>query len=207
MNPIERLHELGQSIWLDYIRRDLLRSGELSQMVSEGTIRGVTSNPTIFEQAISQGDLYAESMRPMVQRGWTPEQIFDALALDDIREATDILLPVYEATNGADGFVSIEVSPELADDGEATLREARRLWDALNRPNVMIKIPATLAGVPAVEQAILEGINVNVTLIFSLQRALCGGDRRLPARIGTATGARRIPGSRRIGRIFLCVQS
>jgi transaldolase len=170
MNPIERLHDLGQSIWLDYIRRDLLRSGELARMVSEGTVRGVTSNPTIFEQAISQGDLYNESMRPMVQRGWTPEQIFDALAINDIREATDILLPVYEATNGADGFVSIEVSPELANDGEATLREARRLWDALNRPNVMIKIPATIAGVPAIEQAILEGINVNVTLIFSLQR-------------------------------------
>jgi transaldolase len=170
MNPIEKLQELGQSIWLDYIRRDLLRSGELARMVSEGTVRGVTSNPTIFEQAISQGDLYAETMRPMVQRDWSPEQIFDALAINDIREATDILLPVYEATNGADGFVSIEVSPELANDGETTLKEARRLWDALNRPNVMIKIPATLAGVPAIEQAILEGINVNVTLIFSLQR-------------------------------------
>ncbi len=170
MNPIEKLHELGQSIWLDYISRDLLHSGELARMVSEGTVRGVTSNPTIFEQAISRGDLYADSMRPMVQRGWTPEQIFDALAINDIREATDILLPVYEATNGADGFVSIEVSPELANDGEATLREARRLWDALNRPNVMIKIPATIAGVPAIEGAILEGINVNVTLIFSLQR-------------------------------------
>lgn len=170
MNPIAQLHQLGQSIWLDYIRRDLSRSGELAQMVSEGTVRGVTSNPTIFEQAISRGDLYNESMRPLAQRGLSPEQIFDALAINDIREATDIFMPLYEVTNGADGFVSIEVSPELANDGDATLHEARRIWDTLNRPNVMIKIPATKAGVPAVERAILEGINVNVTLIFSLQR-------------------------------------
>lgn len=170
MTPISRLHELGQSIWLDFIRRDLLRSGELERMVADGHVRGVTSNPTIFEQAISEGDLYAPSMRPMAVDGWTAERIFDALALEDIREATSVLLPLYEATNGGDGFVSIEVSPELASDCEATLHEARRLWTEVNRPNVMIKIPATQAGVPAIEQAIFEGININVTLIFSLQR-------------------------------------
>jgi len=170
MNPIAELHQLGQSIWFDYIHRDLLRSGELAKLVAGGEVRGVTSNPTIFEQAISQGEQYNHSMRPMVQRDWSPEQILDALVINDIREATDILFPLYETTNGADGFVSIEVLPELANDGEGTLREARRLWDELNRPNVMIKIPATQAGVPAIEQAIFEGINVNVTLIFSLQR-------------------------------------
>lgn len=186
MNPIAQLHRLGQSLWLDYIRRDLLRSGELAQMVARGQVRGVTSNPTIFEQAISEGDLYTASMRPMVSSGWSPERILDSLTLEDIRDATSILLPLYEATNGEDGFVSVEVSPDLADDGEASLREARRIWTEVNRPNVMIKIPATLAGVPAIEQAIFEGININVTLIFSLQRYAqvieayqCGLERRL----------------------------
>ncbi|MGD8812897.1 MAG: transaldolase [Anaerolineales bacterium] len=170
MNPIQHLHTLGQSVWLDYIRLDLLRSGKLARMVADGEVRGVTSNPTIFEQAISTGDEYNPAMRPMAVADWSEERIFDALALDDIREASIVLLPLYEATNGNDGYVSLEVSPYLANDSEGTLQEARRLWSTVNRPNVMIKIPATEAGIPAIEQAILEGINVNVTLIFSLQR-------------------------------------
>jgi transaldolase len=170
MNPIAELHNLGQSIWLDYISRELLLSGRLESMVAEDRVRGVTSNPTIFEQAISQGELYNEPMRPMAQEQWPPERIFDALVFEDIRQAAGIFLPLYEATNGEDGFVSVEVSPELANDAEGTLREARRLWDGLNRPNIMIKIPATQAGIPAIEQAIFEGLNVNVTLIFSLAR-------------------------------------
>jgi transaldolase len=170
MNLIQHLHALGQSVWLDFIRLDLLRSGQLARMVADDEIRGVTSNPTIFEQAISEGDVYTASIRPLALEGWPPERVFDALAQQDIREASTVLLPLYEATNGEDGYVSLEVSPELADDAEGTLEEARRLWATVNRPNLMIKIPATKPGIPAIEQAILEGININVTLIFSLQR-------------------------------------
>ncbi len=170
MNPIQELHALGQSIWLDYIRRDLLESGELARMIAAGQVRGVTSNPTIFEQAIAGSDLYAGSLRPLAQAGWDAERIFDALAVEDIRAATEIFLPLYEESQGGDGYVSIEVNPKLANDTQRTLDEARRLWSLVNRPNVMIKIPATLAGIPAIEQAITEGINVNVTLIFSLDR-------------------------------------
>ncbi len=170
MNSIHRTQELGQSIWLDYIRRDIIESGELTQLVERGVIRGVTSNPTIFENAISSSDLYTSDLRSMAQGGWTAEQIFDQLAISDIRGAADAFLPLYERTNGADGFVSIEVSPKLADRTQPTLDEARRLWAVVNRPNVMIKIPATKAGIPAIEEAIYEGINVNVTLIFSLDR-------------------------------------
>jgi len=170
MNPIHRLHALGQSVWLDFIRLDLLRSGQLASMVAEDEIRGVTSNPTIFEQAISEGDVYTSAIRPLALEGWSQERIFDALALEDIGGASAVLLPRYEATNGEDGYVSLEVSPDLANDTEGTLEEARRLWATVNRPNLMFKIPATKPGIPALEQAILEGINVNVTLIFSLQR-------------------------------------
>jgi transaldolase len=170
MNPIQRLHALGQSVWLDFIRLDLLRSGQLAGMVADDEVRGVTSNPTIFEQAISEGDVYTSAIRPLAIEGWSQERIFDALALEDIGEASAVLLPLYEASNGEDGYVSLEVSPYLANDTEGTLEEARRLWATVNRPNLMIKIPATKPGIPAIEQAILEGINVNVTLIFSLQR-------------------------------------
>ncbi|MGD8760249.1 MAG: bifunctional transaldolase/phosoglucose isomerase, partial [Anaerolineales bacterium] len=170
MNPILRAREYGQSVWLDYIRRDLLESGELEGLILAGEVCGVTSNPSIFEQAISGSELYNGLLRPLAQAGWSHEKIFDTLAIDDIREATDLFLPLYEATNGAEGFVSIEVDPQLADDTEGTLAEARRLWLAVNRPNVMIKIPATRAGLPAIERATQEGLNINVTLIFSLER-------------------------------------
>jgi transaldolase/glucose-6-phosphate isomerase len=155
---------------LDYIRRDILETGELSRMIEEDGIRGVTSNPSIFKSAISSSELYSADIRRMAQAGWTAETIFDRIAIEDIRAATDVFLPLYERTNGLDGYVSIEVNPDLAHDGEATLEEARRLWGEINRPNVMIKIPATKAGIPAVEAAIDAGINVNVTLIFSLER-------------------------------------
>jgi transaldolase/glucose-6-phosphate isomerase len=170
MNPIQRVHSLGQSIWLDYIRRDLMESGELAARIESDEVRGVTSNPTIFEKAIAGSDLYTTDLRAMAQAGWETAWIFEALSIDDIRAATKIFLPLYEGTNGGDGFVSIEVNPELADDTEGTIREVVKLWDAVNRPNVMIKIPATQAGIPAIERAITEGINVNVTLIFSLDR-------------------------------------
>lgn len=169
-NPIQQAHELGQSFWLDYIRRDVLENGELARLIADGEVRGVTSNPSIFEKAIGGSTLYDSAMRPLAHAGWTAERIFESLAVHDIREATDLLLPVYEGTGGRDGFVSIEVNPQLADDTEATLEEARRLWGAVNRPNLMVKIPATPAGIPAIEQAIYEAININVTLIFALDR-------------------------------------
>jgi len=169
-NQIHRAYELGQSFWLDYIRRDLLESGELAALIEAGEIRGITSNPSIFKQAIGESDLYLNAMRPMAHAGWSAERIFETLAAEDIRAAADLFLPHYEGTDGRDGFVSIEVNPELASDTEKTLEEARKLWESVNRPNLMVKIPATPAGVPAIEQAIFEGININVTLIFSLQR-------------------------------------
>ena len=186
MKPIQRVHELGQSLWLDYIRRDLIESGELEQRIKRGEIRGVTSNPTIFEKAIAGSDLYTASIRFLAQAGWKADNIFDALSIEDVRAATEVFLPLYEETNGRDGFVSIEVNPRLADNTSRTLSEVRRLWGVVNRPNVMIKIPATKAGIPAIERAIAEGINVNVTLIFSLDRYsdvmeayLCGLETRL----------------------------
>ncbi len=169
-NQIHRAYELGQSFWLDYIRRDLLESGELEALIEAGEIRGITSNPSIFKQAIGESDLYLDAMRPMAHAGWSAERIFETLAIEDIRGAADLFLPHYEGTDGRDGFVSIEVNPELAFDTEKTLEEARRLWESVSRPNLMVKIPATQAGVPAIEEAIFEGININVTLIFSLER-------------------------------------
>lgn len=170
MEPIQRLHQLGQSIWLDFIRRDLIHSGELAALVAAGEVRGVTSNPSIFAKAISESEQYTADLRRMAQAGWDEVQSFDALALDDIRAAAGVFLPLYEKTNGQDGYVSIEVNPQLADDTGATIQEASRLWELVNRPNVMIKIPATSAGILAIEQTIAAGINVNVTLIFSLDR-------------------------------------
>jgi transaldolase/glucose-6-phosphate isomerase len=169
-NQILRAYELGQSFWLDYIRRDLLDSGELERLIEAGEIRGITSNPSIFKQAIGESDLYLDAMRPMAHAGWSAERIFETLAIEDIRAAADLLLPHYEGTDGRDGFVSIEVNPDLAFDTEKTLEEARRLWESVSRPNLMVKIPATQAGVPAIQEAIFEGINVNITLIFSLER-------------------------------------
>ncbi len=168
--PIDAVHALGQSLWLDDLRREMLESGELRRRIAAGDIRGMTSNPTIFEQAIAGSEVYTPALRPLAQAGWPAERVLDSLMQEDIREAADLFRPVYEANEGGDGFVSLEVNPALADETEATLHEARRLWTTLNRPNVMIKIPATRAGVPAVRQAIAEGINVNITLIFSLQR-------------------------------------
>jgi transaldolase/glucose-6-phosphate isomerase len=167
---LQQTRELGQSIWLDYIRRDLIENGVLKDLIEVGEIFGVTSNPSIFQSAISSSELYSNDIRRLAQAGWSAEAIFDRIAIEDIRAATDVFLPLYERTNGLDGYVSIEVNPDLANDCEATLEEARRLWDEINRPNVMIKIPATKAGIPAIESAIDAGINVNVTLIFSLER-------------------------------------
>ncbi|MBN2556603.1 MAG: bifunctional transaldolase/phosoglucose isomerase, partial [Anaerolineales bacterium] len=170
MNPIQAATKEGQSLWLDFISRDLLQTGELKRLIAAGDVRGVTSNPSIFEAAIADSDQYTADVRRLAQAGWKAPQIFDALAVDDIRAAADAFLPLYHETDGGDGYVSIEVDPALADKTKPTISEARRLWGTINRPNLMVKIPATKAGLPAIEACIADGININVTLIFSLER-------------------------------------
>jgi transaldolase len=169
-NPLIRLQQLGQSPWHDNIRRQLLTSGTLKRMADDRDITGLTSNPTIFEQAIANSNDYDDDLHRLARAGKTAEQIFDALAIDDIRNAADVFAPAFERTSGNDGYVSIEVNPRLANDTQATIQEARRLWSAVNKPNLMVKIPATPQGVPAIEQTIADGLNINVTLIFSLKR-------------------------------------
>ena len=170
MNPLKELEKRGQSIWLDYIRRSLITSGELRRLIQEDGLRGVTSNPTIFEKAISGSKDYDDALRVRLAEDPHADTaaLFEMLAVEDIQKAADAFRPVYESTQGADGFVSLEVSPRLAHDTAGTLAEARRLWKALGRPNVMIKVPATPEGIPAIAALIGEGINVNVTLMFSL---------------------------------------
>ena len=168
--PIKQLVSLGQSIWYDNIERRLLKNGELAAMVEQGDIQGLTSNPAIFNNAIAKSDDYDADLLPLAEAGKTSLEIFEALAVDDIRAAADLLRPLYDATNGDDGYVSLEVNPTLAYKTEETLSEAKRLWAWVDRPNLMIKIPATEAGLPAIRQAIAAGLNVNVTLIFSIER-------------------------------------
>ena len=167
-NPLVELTRLGQSIWYDNIERKLITSGELKRLVEEDELRGVTSNPAIFEKAISGSDLYEDQMRELIAQGKGAAEIYEALAIRDVQMAADALLGVYEKTGGADGFVSLECSPLLANDTAATIEETRRLWSLLGRKNVMIKIPGTEAGIPAIEQSIYEGININITLLFAL---------------------------------------
>ena len=171
MTKLEQLANLGQSIWLDFIRRSLITSGELQFLVDDG-LRGMTSNPTIFDKAISGSSDYDEAMRALVDQGASAEKIFDALTVEDVGMAADIFRPVFDRTRGKDGYVSIEVSPKLAHDTAGTLADARRLWQTLKCPNVMVKIPATQEGLPAIEQALTDGININVTLMFSMNHYL-----------------------------------
>jgi transaldolase len=166
---LHQLTELGQSIWLDYIRRDLIISGELQNYVDKG-LRGITSNPAIFEKAIAGSDDYDDALRRLAAQDKTPKNIYEELAIDDIQQAAGILLPVYEQSTGNDGYISLEVSPQLAHDTGGTVKEVRRLFAAVDRPNVMIKVPATIEGMPAIEQLTAEGININVTLMFSLDQ-------------------------------------
>ena len=170
MTRLHELHEAGQSVWIDFIKRDMLESGELVQLVADG-IRGLTSNPTIFQQAIAGSDLYDAQILDVVadRPDAEPGAVFEELAIRDIRGAADILKPVYDQSNGADGLVSLEVSPHLAHDTAGTIADAHRLWERVDRPNLMIKVPATPEGVPAIEQLIAAGINVNSTLMFSLE--------------------------------------
>jgi transaldolase len=167
--PLVQLGALGQSPWLDYITRDLLQTGELHRLIAAG-VRGFTTNPTIFERAIAASDRYDADIRALKDSGLVPAEIIETIAVADVRTACDAFLPLYHASDGRDGFVSIEVSPALAHDAEGTEREARRLWDAVNRPNVMIKIPGTQAALSAITRCLTRGLNVNVTLLFSVAR-------------------------------------
>jgi transaldolase/glucose-6-phosphate isomerase len=170
MNPIAKLTSLGQSLWLDNIQRKQLENGELKAMIERGDIRGMTSNPSIFNNAIAKSNDYDSALTALAWAGWDAEKIFWQLAIEDIRAACDLFAPLYEETNGGDGYVSIEVSPEIANNTEATIAQVEQLWARVRKPNLMIKIPATKAGIPAIRRAIAVGINVNVTLIFSLAR-------------------------------------
>jgi transaldolase len=187
-SPLHELHALGQSVWLDYIRRGILDNGELEEMITRYDLRGVTSNPSIFQQAIGDSDDYDDAFDLLAGEGAEAAEAYEEMAVDDIRRACDLFRSVYDRAAGADGFVSLEVSPELAHDTDATVVEARRLWAAVDRPNLMIKVPGTDAGLPAIEQLLFEGMNVNVTLLFSvanhervMEAFLRGVERRMEA--------------------------
>lgn len=170
MNAVLQLLEAGQSVWYDNIQRSLLKNGELAGMIQRGEIRGVTSNPTIFMNAITKSQDYDASLLPLATSNLNPEEVFFHLAIEDIQAAADLFLPLYQASKGDDGYVSLEVSPYLAQDTAGTLAQVNQLWQRVDRPNLMIKIPATKAGLPAITAAIAAGVNVNVTLIFALER-------------------------------------
>jgi transaldolase len=187
-SPLGVLTTLGQSVWLDYIHRRMLESGELKQLIEKRSVRGVTSNPTIFQQAIGQGDTYDAAVAQLASRGLGAEELYEALAIEDIRAACDLFRPIHEMSACNDGYVSLEVAPSLARDTAGTAREARRLWDAVGRPNLMIKIPGTQEGLPAVTESLAAGINVNITLLFAvsmyervIDAYITGLERRLAA--------------------------
>lgn len=169
-NPLLKLEAFGQSIWIDFIRRGTILSGELKKLIDEDGVTGVTSNPSIFEKAIGGSNDYDVAIHALADKGKNVEQIYESLAVEDIQHAADLFRPVYDRLDGADGFVSLEVSPRLANNTAQTIAEAHRLWQEVARPNVMIKVPATTQGLPAIQQLIGEGINVNITLLFGLPR-------------------------------------
>src|SRR5436309_4986554 len=166
-NPLVELTKTGQSIWFDQMERRLVTSGDLKRMIDEDDLRGLTSNPTIFEKAIGGSDDYDEQLRNLAAQNKSREEIYDAITIEDIGNAADVFRPVYDRCKGGDGFCSLEVSPLFASDTAGTAAEAKRLFATLNRPNVMIKIPATPEGIPAIEESIANGVNINITLIFS----------------------------------------
>lgn len=168
-NPLMQLQDYGQSVWLDQISRSLLTTGELKRLIDEDGLRGMTSNPTIFQKAIGKGDDYAEEIKQLAHSGGSVADVYEAVVVKDIGSAADSFRPTYDSLGGSDGFVSLEVSPLLANDTQATIKEAKDLWTRLHRPNVMIKVPATPAGLPAIEELIAAGLNINVTLIFAVE--------------------------------------
>lgn len=169
-NPLRRLGTFGQSLWLDYIRRDMLSSGQLQKMIDEDGICGITSNPAIFQKALAESSDYTEAIRIMARNSYSALRMYETLVQHDVRQAADLLRPIYAKTEGHDGYVSLEVNPHLAHDPQGTIREAMRLWSELDRPNIMIKVPATDQGLIAMKRLIADGINVNATLIFGITR-------------------------------------
>lgn len=169
-NPLRQVHQLGQSIWLDDIRRGWLRDGHLARLISDDALAGVTSNPAIFAKSISEGAEYNDAIASLAGAGRNINDIYETLALEDVQAAADLFRATYDARGGSDGFVSLEVSPHLADDTEGTVAEGLRLWQAFDRPNAMIKVPGTEAGLPAITELIAAGVNINVTLLFSVDR-------------------------------------
>ena len=169
-NPLFRLHAYGQSIWLDSLSHRLLATGQLKRYIDEDSLTGVTANPSIFDKAISGSHDYDDAIRALSQQYSEAAKIYESLAIEDVQQAADLFRPVYDSTQGRDGFVSLEVSPLLANDTSGTIDEARRFWSMLNRPNVLIKVPGTVEGLPAIEQLTGEGMNINITLLFGLPR-------------------------------------
>ncbi len=169
-NPLQQLSALGTSVWLDYTRRDMLRDGELARRIRDEAVTGMTSNPTIFEKAIAGSALYDDQITSLARQDLSPAAIFERIAIQDIRAAADAFRGVYDSTDGMDGYISLEVAPELAYDTQGTIDQARRLFSELDRPNVFIKVPATEQGIPAIRALIAEGINVNITLMFAVSR-------------------------------------
>ena len=168
-NPLNRLHDLGQSIWLDYLRRDMLTDGSQARLIREDDLSGQTSNPSIFQKAIAESDLYDDDIRTAGAEA-DPDAVLDSIMIEDIRTAADLFRPVYDRTGGEDGFISVEVSPDIAWDTDASIAEAHRLWTAIDRPNLMVKIPGTEAGLRAIRDCLAEGVNINITLLFSVDR-------------------------------------
>jgi len=166
-NPLKGLLAYGQSPWMDYIRRDLLTGGGLKKMIAEDGLRGMTSNPAIFEKSITGSDLYNDILNSPEAKSLNAKQLFEKIAIRDVQDACDIFRPVYDESKHRDGYVSLEVSPYLANDTNGTLEEARRLWKAVNRPNLMVKVPATPEGIPAIRQLLEDGLNINITLLFA----------------------------------------
>jgi transaldolase len=169
-NPLARIPEFGQSIWLDYIKRSFTEGGELKKLIDEDDLRGVTSNPAIFEEAIAHSSDYDQTLAELSKQNLSPQEAFLKIAIEDVQTAADLFKEVYERTDALDGYVSLEVSPSLALDTEGSIKEARSSWETLDRKNVMIKIPGTEPGLPAIKQLISDGININVTLLFGLDR-------------------------------------
>jgi transaldolase len=169
-NPLRVLNSLGQSVWFDYIRRRDLISGHIKDLIDNDGVTGITSNPSIFEKAIAGSNDYDSAIQKLVAAGVETPMIFESLEVEDIQTAADLFRPTYDATEGADGYVSIEVAPTLARDTKGTIADARRLWGKVNRPNILVKVPGTAEGLPAIEQLLSEGININVTLLFAIER-------------------------------------
>jgi len=199
---IARLAELGQSLWFDYIRRGMFTSGQMQELLDNG-ITGMTSNPSIFEKAINESSDYDDALKALAASGKPDQQAYEALAIEDIRTAADALRPVHDRTGGADGYVSLEVNPHLADDTAGTIEEARRLWATVNRPNLMIKVPATPAGMPAIRALLAEGININVTLIFSCQAYRQVADAYLAALEDRASAGRELGSVASVASFFV----